>query len=544
MGQFNIRLKLGLLILITIIPTLVLILFGIVDQYETARNNSLSNLKQVANTFSAEQSQTVEGARQLLIGLSTAPSVKSLDNVACNNFLSELILNYKRYANFGVADENGDLVCSAIQSSESINVADRPFFKRAYGEKKFAVGEYQIGQISKKSVLNFGHPITDNNGRVIGVVFSSLDLSWVNEFISASSLREGGEFSLIDQNGIILARNPDPEIWIGKVFKEDTLIKEGIEKKEITSDVAGTDGVRRLYAFKTLVAAEELPAHVVVSLPYDVIFEEANQAFKISLAILFITSGLLILVSWRMGNLFLVRQIETLQELDKQKTEFVSTASHQLRTPLSGMKMLLEILLGREVGKLNRKQTEIAKNINESNERIIGLVNALLNVSKIELGKLKMNAEPIELRLIFKDLVSVLRPKIALKKSKLVILNKENIKVFVDRKFFTQALLNLFDNAIKYSPINSPVKIEVLEKGESAAIKISDKGYGISVKEQASIFQKFYRGQNITREEIEGNGLGLYIAKNIIEESGGKISFVSQKNKGTTFTVIVPIFKA
>lgn len=142
MGNLNIRLKLGLLILITVIPTVVFISFNIFNQYKTAKDNSLSNLKQVANTFSAEQSQTIEGARQLLIGLSTAPSVKSLESTQCSNYLNELIQNYKRYANFGVADIEGNVICSAVTANENVNVKDKEFFKKAYKDNNICRKNY------------------------------------------------------------------------------------------------------------------------------------------------------------------------------------------------------------------------------------------------------------------------------------------------------------------------------------------------------------------------------------------------------------------
>ncbi|MBP9716720.1 MAG: hypothetical protein KBD51_02135 [Candidatus Levybacteria bacterium] len=538
----DIRIKLGLLILIIIIPSIIIISLNIINQYKSAKDGSLNHLRQVTNTFSAEQSQTVEGARQLLISLSSTAPIKNLDASSCNTYLSELILNYKRYANFGVADINGNVICSSVTSAEIVNVKNREFFKKAYSGKKFAVGEFQIGQISKKPVLNFGHPITNSDGLITGVVFSSLDLSWVNEFISSSSLEKGSIFSLLDRNGTILARSSESEKWVGRRFPDESLI--ALSEDATTADVRGVDGVRRLYALNRLAEAEELNANVIVGIPYDLIFQDANKALVLSLVFLLITSGLVILISWKIGNLFLVKEVEVLRNLDIQKTEFVSTASHQLRTPLSGMKMFLELMLDESFGKLNKKQTEIVKNINESNERMIGLVNALLDVSKIELGKLNMNPQIIDLDEILTHVIEDLKPKINSKKIKLTYSNTFKGKVYLDPKFISQAFLNLIDNAVKYSPVDGKLNVNITNKEVFVIIKVIDFGYGISVNEKKRVFQKFYRGNNIESRDIEGNGLGLYITKSIVKECGGFISFTSQKNKGTTFKISLPIFKS
>ena len=544
MHRLNIRVRLGLFIFAIIIPVSIFISFNIINQYKIAKERSLASLTQIANIFSAEQSQTVEGARQLLISMSTYPSIRNLDSSSCDAFLRELIVNYKRYANFSVADENGDLICSAIPLIENINIKDREVFQKAFLDKRFAVGEYQIGQISKKPIINFGYPIINSNNKTVGIVISSLDLSWVNEFISSSSLEKGSIFQLLDKNGVILARSEDSEKWIGTTFPDSLLVKQVLDGQVITTDLMGVDNVRRLYVFKRLESVEKLPTIIVVGVPYNLIFEEAYNSLILSLISLFLTSAMAGFVSWKIGNLFLVKRIEALQELDRQKTEFVSTASHQLRTPLSGMKMFLEILMGGDYGNLNKKQAEIAKNINDSNERMIGLVNSLLDVSKIELGKLNMNPEPVMLTEILQKVMNDLDLKVRVKKMRVTLVSNNDVVVTVDPKFISQVFSNLIDNAIKYSPQKGIINIKIYKKKDQAIIKVVDKGYGISEGEKKNIFQKFHRGSNLERQDMEGNGLGLYIAKSIVEESHGSISFTSKKNKGTTFTVTLPLFMA
>jgi signal transduction histidine kinase len=236
------------------------------------------------------------------------------------------------------------------------------------------------------------------------------------------------------------------------------------------------------------------------------------------------------------------RDVTKEREVDKAKTEFVSLASHQLRTPLSAVNWYAEMLLAGDVGKLNDEQKKYIDEIYKGNQRMVDLVNALLDVSRIELGTFAISPEPTQLTDISKSIIKELKPEIK-KKNQVVSEDYEkNLpKINVDQKLIRIVIQNLLSNAVKYTPEKGRIGIEMKTSGANIEIKVADTGYGIPKPQQKDIFTKLFRADNVRQKDTEGTGLGLYIVKNIVEQSGGKISFDSTEDKGTTFYVTIPL---
>jgi PAS domain S-box-containing protein len=235
------------------------------------------------------------------------------------------------------------------------------------------------------------------------------------------------------------------------------------------------------------------------------------------------------------------RDITKEKEIDKAKSEFVSLASHQLRTPLSIINWYAEMLLGGDAGTLNDNQRDYLNEIMTGNNRMIDLVGALLNVSRIEMGTFAVNPIKSDLIKIAKGTMSELLIKAKQKNIDLVCDYGKNIPLInVDHKLFSIVIDNLVGNAIKYTPDGGKVSLKIKKEQKGVLITVSDNGYGILKKDKDKIFTKLFRGENAKEKEADGNGLGLYIAKSIIEQSGGKIWFDSRENKGTTFYILLP----
>lgn len=244
-------------------------------------------------------------------------------------------------------------------------------------------------------------------------------------------------------------------------------------------------------------------------------------------------------------TLVILHDISKDKLIESMKTEFVSIAAHQLRTPLSAIKWTIQMLLDGDIGAITAEQKELLQKTYESNERMILLINDLLNATKIEEGDFSFNLKPLQLEEIIgivikntKDFLN--RKKINLNFEKPII---PLPKVLIDKEKMELAIQNLLENAIKYTLSGGEITIFLKEEDGQIVFKIQDNGVGIPKDQQDRIFTKFFRGSNAIRLETEGSGLGLYTAKNIIIGHNGNIWFESEEGKGTIFYFSLPIVK-
>jgi len=232
-----------------------------------------------------------------------------------------------------------------------------------------------------------------------------------------------------------------------------------------------------------------------------------------------------------------------LEKLDKAKSEFVSIASHQLRTPLTAIKGYISMMLESDYGNPPEKMKLPLKNIYTSNERLIKLVNDLLNVSRIEAGRIQIKKESFSLQEMINSIIEELK---SLTGNKNIYLKLEKLKqklpnIYADKEKIRQAIVNIIDNAIHYTT-KGGINVKIDEHGSKLRVIITDTGEGMTKTELSYLFESFSRGKAGSKLWTEGAGLGLYVTKKFIELNKGKIWAESQgKNKGSTFYIELPI---
>lgn len=229
---------------------------------------------------------------------------------------------------------------------------------------------------------------------------------------------------------------------------------------------------------------------------------------------------------------------EKLKEMDKRKSAFVASVSHEFKTPLAMIKESLALILDGLAGKINSKQQDILKAGKSSTERLIRLVTDMLDLSKIEVGKMEMCRENFDVAVLVNEILVNYEGGLAKKKISLKKDIQEDIGViWADRDKISQVVINLLNNAVKYTPVGGEVGIKLIAKENELYFAISDTGPGIPEEYKDKIFDKFER---ITAEKIEGTGLGLPIAKDIIELHKGQIWVESEVGQGSVFVVKLP----
>jgi PAS domain S-box-containing protein len=234
------------------------------------------------------------------------------------------------------------------------------------------------------------------------------------------------------------------------------------------------------------------------------------------------------------------RDVTREREADQMKTDFVSFATHQLRTPLAGIKWMLE-LAAQEPG-LPEEAGSFIQDARASADRLIGLVNDLLDVSRLERGKITFAPQAIRLEELTRSVLEEVNLLIQEKRHRLSVSGGEELPpVVADPQLLRQVLLNLVSNAIKYTLPGGEIAIHMTREGEAVQWAIRDSGVGIPKAAQARLFEKFYRADNVVTIETEGTGLGLYLVRLIVERCGGKIWCDSEEGHGSTFSFTLPL---
>lgn len=259
--------------------------------------------------------------------------------------------------------------------------------------------------------------------------------------------------------------------------------------------------------------------------------------------VLIIAETLVVIVLLTIGN-SVIQNIEQMAKINKMKSEFISIASHQLKTPLSQISWEVELLVSKNSAGLNAKQVSLINNIEKANNELKRLVNDLLDVSRIDQGRLVLVKENFSIVETIQEIVDEYK-FLAKAKGTAVSVKLDNFatEIFGDRRRIGVAIGNLVSNSIKYIGKNGKIEIGTIKEDGSLLAWVKDNGVGIPESQHHKIFQKFFRSDNVAKYETDGTGLGLYISKNIIEQSGGKIWFESKEGEGTTFYFTLALAK-
>lgn len=244
----------------------------------------------------------------------------------------------------------------------------------------------------------------------------------------------------------------------------------------------------------------------------------------------------------RETNALLLKQQEELTQLNKSKDEFISLASHQLRTPATAIKQLLGLALEGFAGDIPTQLLPLLQNSYDSNERQINIINSLLKVAQIDAGKVILRKEPTDANQFVTQIVNDYRNTTNERKQTLQLeLAADSVTISADKQYLRMAIENIVDNASKYTLEGGTITVTILTQKDSIRLSITDTGVGIGPEDIATLFEKFKRVANDLSQKVAGSGLGLYWAKKIIELHNGSISVESTLNEGTAFHIHLPI---
>jgi len=238
----------------------------------------------------------------------------------------------------------------------------------------------------------------------------------------------------------------------------------------------------------------------------------------------------------------LLQEKQIAEVANRTKSKFLANMSHELRTPLNSIIGFSDMLYEQAYGELNEKQLRSVGNISKSGKHLLNLINDLLDLSKIEAGKMELNYKNLELATKLNMIRNLLTPIADQKNIKIEIdLDSKLTSIFADEDKFVQIMYNLVDNAIKFSYENSLVKIGAREKGDLVEITVKDAGIGIKAEDQYKLFNPFSQIDSFSSRKFQGTGLGLSLVKEIVHLHGGYVWFRSNPGEGSTFAFTIPI---
>jgi signal transduction histidine kinase len=420
-------------------------------------------------------------------------------------------------------------------------VTTRLFFKDAYDTQIFLnqLNEVLVGKVVLEPLLTASAKIISDNMkssrttfvirktayfpvRVLGdkLAVDSENLQFLNEHtknlpekIVVTELLEEGNKSL--QRYL---NSKDINVLIRLIPNLDYLI-EGVGYLALGPKRNG-----ELYSKKDLEVLEIIANELVIAIENGLRFEEID-AFNSTLQDKIDTA-----------TLQLKRTNDKLKALDETKDEFISMASHQLRTPLTSVKGYVSMVLEGDAGELNATQRKLLEQSFASSQRMVYLIADLLNLSRLRTGKFIIEAKPTNLAEVIESEVDQLKASASGRNLTLTYEKPDNFpSLMIDETKIRQVIMNFADNAIYYTPAGGKIDIKLKDSKDSVEFTVNDNGIGIPTDEQHHLFNKFYRAKNAQKARPDGTGLGLFMAKKVIIAQGGAIVFKSKEGKGSTF---------
>ncbi|MDN4058133.1 ATP-binding protein [Massilia sp. YIM B02769] len=587
----SLRSRLMLLVALAILPLAIMTVIGGMREREQAVQASEENLRRLTNLAAANEAQSIERARQILVDLASVPDLLG-PTPGCNALLADVLDRNEGYVNFGLIQLNGEVSCSAVPMLHPVNLGDRSHFKRAVSERRFIAGDYVFGRVIRRHTINLTYPVIDHSGNVAAVVFAAMDLAGLDTFVNDINLPPGSVLVTADANGTIISRRPDPERWFGTRVParlREAMHSAGRRALVIQDD----DGVERLHTFARVGAATLSDYTVTIGIPTDIVTAGARRAQLMSLVGLAATTMLALLAAWLAGDVLIVQRVRKLKDTatriaagdldarsgiayereeigqlaealdgmaatlqkkesarglaerelraaDQRKDEFLAMLAHELRNPLA------PISTGAHLLKLlhsdNAQITQTCAIIARQVEHMTGLVDDLLDVSRVTRGLVSLSTGVLDLRKVIDDAAEQIRPLIATRRHTVVLdLPLDAATVKGDHKRLVQVVANLLNNANKYTPEGGRIELRLSQEDGDYVLRVSDDGIGMEPQLVARVFDLFSQAERTPDRSQGGLGLGLALAKSLVELHGGSVQAESAGlGKGSTFTVRLP----
>ena len=589
----SLRSRLVLLVMLAIAPIAVMTLINGARERDHAIEVAEDNLQRLTNLAAANEAQSIAGARQILRDLASIPDLMG-DQAHCSRLLANLQRQNPDYVNLGLIQLNGDVTCTAVASKTLVNLADRSHFRRAVHLKRFVAGGYVFGRVIQKHTVNLTYPVLDDDSdSVNAVVFAALDLTALDRFVADIKLPPGSLLLTADSEGKIISRRPNPEQWLGKQISPEMRMAMAAESGKPVL-LVGPDGIERLHRFARVGNNGLTDYTVTIGIPADDITASARHDQMLDFLALAATIGLALLAAWFVGDVLVLRRVKRLattanriasgtlearsgisygkeeiselaraldamaeslqekelqhlksermlREADRRKDEFLAMLAHELRNPLAPISAGAQLLQSGHASEAAVQRT--AGIIVRQVHHMTRLIDDLLDVSRVTRGLVTLTRAPLDVAKIVSDAVEQADPLLKSRQHRFEVLPPSApLTVYGDHKRLVQVLVNVLNNAAKYTPAGGAIQLTARADGDNAKLVVSDNGIGMSPELRSRVFELFAQADRNSDRSQGGLGLGLALVKSLVELHGGSVSVDSAgEHQGSTFTITLPV---
>ena len=470
------------------------------------------------------------------------------DKVNIADYVREGMIINTIFNQLGVIDEHGIYILSNLLDFKKVDLSDRPHFlvHKDRDTNEIFVSKPVLGRASGKWSIQLTRRINKKDGSFGGVVTVSLDPLYFSSFYGGVNLGKQGRVSLVGKDGIVRARRAGEDFSVGQDLSNSQLFREiGKAPQGSYASTSAADGVARLSSYREV---RGYPFYVVVGVAEDEALADFRDrrreyftfAAVVSFAVIAFSLLLISLVRRQQRIAESLRQSQVRAEsANRMKSEFLASMSHELRTPLNGILGYAEFLRDDSVDETHK---EFASTILSSGRHLLEVVNSVLDLAKIEAGRMELVLQPEPLQPLLADLMAQHRPVAEQKGLRLDLSCSpalpETLKC--DRTRLTQVLNNLVHNAIKFTDVGS-VTVDVAPEPRGLRFEVRDTGCGIDAEALPFIFEKFRQADGFVTRRHGGTGLGLSLARELVVLMGGSIGVESRTGIGTRVFFTVPL---